>query len=358
MKLQSFFLLSSLGTVLFANSTLIQNAKDVGLRPIPSNQKALNKLIDPKGVITPQRVELGKKLYFDPRISKSALISCNTCHNLGLGGVDGLSKAIGHKWSPNPHHLNSPTVYNAVFAKRQFWDGRSPTLEDQAEGPIQAEPEMAMNHKLLAKRINSIPAYVEEFEEAYGKGVKIDLKSIAAAIATFERTLITPSRYDDFLNGDKEALRPQEKKGLQTFIDKGCITCHTDVALGGTIKPFELNKKYQFRDIGDFLTNRTVVKVPTLRNITETAPYFHNGQIWDLRKVIKEMGRVQVGYKIKGSKHDNNLSVTVKPISLTEQDVDNILSFFHSLKGRKAMIEYPQLPRSTVNTPQPITDSL
>jgi len=356
MKLLPLIILSSISVTLFASS-LAEEAKKAGLKPIPSNQKELNKLIDPKGVLTPKRIELGKRLYFDPRVSKSGLISCNWCHNLGLGGVDGVPKAIGHKWSPNPHHLNSPTVYNAVFFKKQFWNGRSDTLEDQAQGPIQAGPEMAMDHKVLAKRINSIASYVDEFKKAYGKEVKINLKSIASAIATFERTLVTPSRYDDFLNGDKKALSPSEKKGLKIFIDKGCVTCHNDIALGGAMKPFELNGKYKFRDVGDFVSNNKMIKVPTLRNITETAPYFHNGQFWDLRKVIKEMGRIQVGYKVSGEKKTNNLSVQIMPISLKETDVDNILSFFKSLKGKKPEITYPQLPESGPDTPRPVTES-
>lgn len=357
MKLLSLLLLSSISSSLVATTSLIEDAKKAGLKPIPSDKKELNKLIDPKGIVTPRRVELGKKLYFDTRISKSGLINCNWCHNLGLGGVDGVPKAIGHKWSPNPHHLNSPTVYNAVFFKKQFWNGRSDSLEDQAQGPIQAGVEMAMNHEVLAKRINSIPEYVHEFKEAYGKKIEINLKSIATAIGAFERTLVTPSRYDDFLHGDEKALNKQEQKGLKIFIDKGCVTCHNDIALGGSMKPFELNGKYKFRDVGDFIANNKIIKVPTLRNITETAPYFHNGQIWDLREVIKEMGRVQVGYKVSGKKSDDSLSVKIMPISLTEKDVDNILEFLKSLKGRKPVITYPQLPESNVNTPRPITDS-
>jgi len=125
-------------------SPLAKQAKDAGLKPIPNDKNELHKLIDnPKNPITSQKVELGKKLYFDPRLSKSNLISCNTCHNLATGGTDGVSAAIGHKWTANPHHLNSPTVYNAVFFSAQFWDGRDPDLEKQAQGPIQAGPEMA-----------------------------------------------------------------------------------------------------------------------------------------------------------------------------------------------------------------------
>ena len=171
---------------------------------IPEDNAAVMKLVDPNGnMITPQRVELGKKLYFEPRLSKSGIISCNTCHNLGLGGADGVAAAVGHKWIANPHHLNSPTVYNAVFYDKQFWDGRSHDLEDQAQGPMQAAPEMASPQELVIQRINSIPEYVEEFKEAYGKDVKIDFETITATIGIFERTLVTPAPYDDFMNGKK-----------------------------------------------------------------------------------------------------------------------------------------------------------
>ncbi len=342
-------------TILYAGvgDALIAKAKKEGLKAIPTDKKELNRLIDPNGVITPARVELGKKLYFDPRLSKSGWISCNSCHNLGLGGVDGLSTAVGHKWTENPHALNSPTVYNAVFFKRQFWNGRSDSLEDQAKGPIQATPEMAISPELLFKRVNSIPEYVAEFKKAYGKKVKIDLKKVADTIAIFERILITPSRYDKFLHGDTKALSKTEQEGLEIFIDKGCVTCHNGYALGGELKPFELNKKYKFRDVGDFLETNKVVKVPTLRNITETAPYFHNGEIWDLRDAIKEMSNVQVAYKVNDTKQTGKFSIDISPISLTNKDIDKIMVFFKALEGEKPKIEYPQLPKSTTKTPKP-----
>jgi len=343
-----------LSITLTANNTLIEKAKSLGLKAIPQDKKELAKVIDPNGVITPQRVELGKKLFFDPRLSKSSLISCNWCHNLGLGGVDGVSVAIGHTWSKNPHALNSPTVYNAVLAKRQFWDGRSPTLEDQAKGPIQAQPEMAISAEMLKDRILSIPEYVEAFQSAYDKDVKIDLDSIASTIAIFERTLVTPSRFDDFLNGDGSALDKEEQEGLEIFLDKGCVACHQGMALGGELRPFELAGKYKFRDVGDFLKKDMMVKVPTLRNITLTAPYFHNGQIWDLSEAIKEMGRIQVGYKANMNAHSSkDLNLTLMPIVFKDEEVNKVIKFFKSLDGRKPKIDYPQLPRSRSNTPQP-----
>ncbi|HEX5623529.1 MAG TPA: cytochrome c peroxidase, partial [Sulfuricurvum sp.] len=263
------------------SASLIDEAKTAGLKPIPSNAKALEKLTsNPKNPTTAAKTELGKMLYFDPRLSKSGLISCNSCHNLGLGGSDGMSSAIGHKWTSNPHHLSSPTVYNAVFYSQQFWDGRSPHLEDQAQGPIQAGPEMAAPKEHVAGVVNSIGAYVDMFQKAYGKGVKVTFEKIADTIAVFERTLVTPSRYDDFLNGNKKALTTAEQKGLKTFIDKGCATCHNDIALGGTMQAFGVAAPYKHMNVGDFKGDKNgMVRVPTLRNINQTAPYFHNGQI-------------------------------------------------------------------------------
>ncbi len=175
-------------------SDLLTDAKKAGLKPIPSDKKELNKLIDnPKNPITKEKVELGKKLYFDPRLSKSGFISCNRCHNLSEGGDDGIGAAIGHKWTANPHHLNSPTVYNSVFFNSQFWDGRDPHLEAQAQGPIQAAPEMSATPEHVVATVTSMPQYVAEFQKAYGKDVAITFEKVADTIATFERTLVTPS---------------------------------------------------------------------------------------------------------------------------------------------------------------------
>ena len=317
--------------------TLITKAKQNGMKSIPANKAELSKLIDPKGnMITPERVELGKKLYFEPRLSKSGIISCNTCHNLGLGGADGVAAAVGHKWIANPHHLNSPTVYNAVFYDKQFWDGRSHDLEDQAQGPMQAPPEMASPQELVIKRINSIPEYVNDFKAAYGENVNIDFKTITATIGIFERTLVTPSAYDDFMHGKTDALTDAQKKGMNTFIDKGCASCHNGIALGGTMQAFEVTAKYKFSNIGDFKGDKNgLVKTPTLRNITETAPYFHNGAIWSLAEAVKEMGSTQLG------------------IQISDEEASQIVDFLGALKGRKPQIVYPQLPESTLQTPQP-----
>ncbi len=337
MKFAVSVALCLMGSSMLMADSLLDKAKASGLEAIPSNSDVLLKMIDDKNdPITKSKVELGKKLYFDPRLSKSNLISCNTCHNLALGGADGVPAAIGHGWTANPHHLNSPTVLNSVFFKAQFWDGRSPHLADQAQGPVQAGPEMAAPAPLVEQRINSIPAYVTEFKKAYGNDVKIDFEKITSTIATFEKTLITPSRFDDFMNGRENALTNDEKEGLKTFIDKGCTSCHTGIALGGTMQPFQVASQYKFTNVGDFKGDKNgMVKTPTLRNISQTAPYFHNGQIWSLTEAIKEMGSVQLG------------------IEISDADASKIETFLKALDGRMPDIKYPVLPASTINTPKP-----
>ena len=316
---------------------LMDDAKTAGLVPIPSSQTELLKLIDnPKNHITDEKVELGKKLYFDPRLSKSGLISCNTCHNLGEGGDDGVGAATGHMWRHNPHHLNSPTVYNAVFFGSQFWDGRAKDLEVQAQGPTLAHPEMAATKEHIEAVVKSMPEYVTAFKKAYGDNVKISFTKVTDTIATFERTLVTPSPYDSFLNGYKEAMTPKQKEGLKTFIQVGCTSCHSGVALGGEMGAFNVTGRYKYMSTGDFKGDKNgMVKVPTLRNITQTAPYFHNGMIWNLKDAIKEMGRIQLGTKI------------------TDKQAQSIETFLGALEGKKPHMMMPLLPASTENTPKP-----
>lgn len=325
-------------SILNANA-LIDEAKNAGLVALPKDQKGVDAILKENGVEASQfslaKAELGKKLYFEPRLSKSGIISCNTCHNLGLGGTDGVAAAIGHRWSANPHHLNSPTVYNSVLNTTQFWDGRAKTLADQAKGPIEAEAEMATPAKLAVEKIASLKEYVAEFKKIYGRsGVTFD--NIADAIANFERTLITPSRFDEFLEGNAKALSKDEQKGLKLFIDKGCVACHNGVNLGGSMQAFEIAAKYKFADLGDFKGDENgMVKTPTLRNIAQTAPYFHNGGIWSLKEAIHEMGSVQLG------------------IEITDKEARSIELFLHSLTGKKPDITYPQLPVSNDKTPKP-----
>ncbi len=331
------FIVSAVVASTVMGASLLQEAKNAGLKPIPANAKELNKLTsNPKNPTTASKVELGKMLYLDPRLSKSGLVSCNTCHNLGLGGSDGMTAAIGHKWKANGSHLSSPTVYNSVFYDKQFWDGRSPHLEDQAQGPIQADVEMAAPKEHVEAVVNSIPEYVNRFKKAYGKDVKIDFEKVADTIAVFERTLVTPSRYDDFLNGNKKALNAAEQKGLKTFMDKGCASCHNGIALGGEMQAFAVIEPYKHESVGGFKGDENgMVRTPTLRNITQTAPYFHNGQIATLTEAIKEMGKIQLGMEIN------------------DAEAAEIETFLKALDGRMPTITYPMLPASTATTPKP-----
>ncbi len=327
---------TALATATLMASNLADKAAEAGLSPIPDSKSELYKLIDnPKNSITDEKVELGKKLYFDPRLSKSGLISCNTCHNLSEGGDDGLPAAVGHTWTLNPHHLGSPTVYNSVFFDAQFWDGREKDLEAQAQGPIQAAPEMAASKDHVAKTVNSIPGYVNEFKKAYGDDVKITFEKVSDTIAVFERTLVTPSAFDDFMNGSDKAMTKGQKDGLKTFIDKGCVTCHTGIAFGGKMNAFNVTATYKHNNVGDFKGDKNgMVKVPTLRNITQTAPYFHNGQIATLKEAIVEMGRIQLGVKI------------------SDKEAASIEEFLTALDGRKPALALPQLPASSASTPK------
>jgi cytochrome c peroxidase len=319
-------------------SSLVQDATNAGLKPIPASQSALLKLTDnPKNHITDAKVKLGEKLYFDPRLSRSGLISCNTCHNLGEGGDDGVGAATGHMWRHNPHHLNSPTVYNAVFFGSQFWDGRAKDLEAQAQGPTLAHPEMAATKGHIVAVVKSMPEYVTEFKQAYGDNVKITFTKVTDTIATFERTLVTPAPFDSFMHGYKEAMTPKQKEGMKTFIQIGCASCHNGVAFGGEMGAFNVTATYKYMSTGDFKGDKNgMVKVPTLRNITQTAPYFHNGMIWNLKDAIKEMGRIQLGTKI------------------SDKQATSIEAFLGSLTGKKPHMMIPMLPASTPSTPNQI----
>jgi len=306
------------------------------------------KFVDnPDNPVTPIKVELGKMLYHDPRLSKSGLFSCNTCHNIATYGMSNLPVDIGHKWALGP--VNSGTVFNAAFYKAQFWDGRAKDLEEQAKGPILALEEMAMpSEQAAVDRIKSIPEYRELFSKAFPKDKdSVTYDNIAKAIAAFERTLLTPSRFDKFLLGDKKALNKQEKKGLKLFVDIGCVSCHNGIALGGdffkmgVIKPYHSKSPSKGRyDVTKKPEDMYVFKVPTLRNIERTYPYFHDGQIWELDEAVKIMADIQLGKTLK------------------EDEVKAILAFLRSLTGKipKEALVLPVLPPSTKDTPKPSHD--
>jgi len=222
------------------------------------------------------KVELGKKLFFDPRLSLSGWISCNSCHNLSMGGSDNLVSSIGHGWAQGP--INAPTVLNSSYNLAQFWDGRAADLKEQAAGPIANPGEMASSHTLAVQVLGTIPGYVDEFAAVYGaQDISIDL--VTDAIAEFERTLVTPdSRFDLWLKGDDKAITELEREGYELFKLTGCIGCHNGAAVGGTafqkmgsFNRFETeNPAIGRQDVTGERVDRMRFKVPVLRNIELT----------------------------------------------------------------------------------------
>lgn len=314
-------------------------------KPIPSMVPAVK-----NNAVTGEKVELGKMLFMDPRLSSSHLISCNTCHNLGMGGDDNLETSIGHGWAKGPR--NAPTALNAVFNIAQFWDGRAEDLKAQAKGPVQAGVEMNNKPAMVVKTLKSIPQYVERFETAFpGEKDAVTFDNMAKAIEAFEATLITPaSRFDQYLEGNDAVMTAEEKNGLKLFMDKGCAACHAGVNLGGEgYYPFGVVEKpgsdiLPEGDKGRFAVTKTaddnyVFRAGPLRNIDLTAPYFHSGKVWDLEQAVAIMGESQLGKK------------------LNKKEVAAITSFLKTLTGEQPKIVYPILPPSTAATPKPIAMS-
>jgi cytochrome c peroxidase len=309
-------------------------------KPIPYAPPALK-----DNPMTLDKIELGKMLFFEPRLSKSSLLSCNTCHNLGFGGDDYQETSIGHGWQKGPR--NAPTVLNSVFNLAQFWDGRAADLKEQAKGPVQASVEMNSTPDRVVVVLKSMPEYTELFKKAFpGDKDPVSFDNMAKAIEAFEATLLTPdSKFDLYLKGDKNALNKDEKKGLELFINKGCADCHAGVNMGGedyyTFGVVERpDSKIVSGDKGRFSVTNTasdeyVFKSPSLRNIEYTAPYFHSGKVWSLEEAVAIMGSAQLG------------------ISLTDSDSKLITAFLKTLTGVQPKVDYPVLPPSTDATPKP-----
>ena len=299
-------------------------------------------IIEPAKITAPKKVKLGKMLFFEPRLSKSGFISCNSCHNLSLGGVDALPTSIGHNWQQGP--INSPTVLNAEYGLAQFWDGRAKDLQAQAGGPIANPGEMGYTHELAVLTVNSMPAYQEKFAAIYGKDA-VNIDNITDAIAEFEKTLVTPnSPFDLYLQGDKSAISAEVKSGYQLFKDKGCTSCHNGPAVGGTmymkmglVKPFHTKNPAQGRKaVTGNEADKFVFKVPTLRNIELTYPYFHDGATWTLEEAVNTMAEIQLGQE------------------LTAAETKEMVAFLKSLTGEQPQIVLPILPPSNANTPRPM----
>ena len=301
---------------------------------------------------TQEKADLGRMLYYDTRLSKNQDISCNTCHDLANYGVD-VREVDGKRTATSEGHKkafgdrNSPTVYNAAFHLAQFWDGRAADVEEQAKGPVLNPVEMSMaDDASVVKDLASTPGYAEPFKAAFPDDKDpITYDNVAKAIGAFERKLVTPSKFDTFIAGDASALSDAEAAGLKTFMDVGCTQCHSGALLGGNqfqklgnVKPWP-----DLKDEGRFVVTQSApdkysFKVPSLRNITETGPYLHDGSIDSLEEMVKKMAEHQLA---KGS--------------LTDEETASIITFLGTLKGDidQEYIKKPELPESGPDTPAP-----
>lgn len=289
----------------------------------------------------PAMVELGKQLFFDPRLSKSGFISCNSCHNLSMGGSDNLTSSIGDHWQQGP--INSPTVLNSSLSVAQFWDGRAANLKEQAGGPIANPGEMAFSHELAVSVIASIPGYVQSFKQVFGDPA-VDIDRITTAIAAFEEMLVTPdSRFDLWLKGDDTALDANELAGYELFKTSGCVACHNGAAVGGTtfqkmglVEPYVTDNPAEGRKgVTGKDADRFLFKVPTLRNVELTYPYFHDGGAATLEESVEIMGRLQLGR------------------TYSAEETAQIVAFLKTLTGKQPSFALPHLPPSSNATPAP-----
>ena len=298
------------------------------------------------------KVELGKMLYYDKRLSKNHDVSCNTCHDLAKWGVD-VREREGKRTDVSPGHKgqlgerNSPTVYNAALNFVQFWDGRAADVEEQAKGPVLNPVEMAMpNEAAVLKVLASIPGYKEKFKEAFPDDAKaLTYDNMGKAIGAFERTLLVPAPYDKFIEGDLAALKGDQLRGLELFLDVGCTQCHSGALLGGaqfqklgSVKPWPNLHDEGRAKVTASPIDKFVFKVPSLRNITETGPFLHNGSEPDLGNVVRLMAEHQTA---RGK--------------LKDEEVDAIVAFLGALTGEipQDKIKAPELPPSGPSTPRP-----
>jgi cytochrome c peroxidase len=276
--------------------------------------------------LTEARIRLGRKSFFEPRLSRNRDITCNTCHRLDDAGVDGRQKAIGHNGAVG--RRNTPTVFNSALHIGQFWDARVRDVETQALHPIVSPDEMALHPDDAVRRLTAIEEYRMLFAAAFPNDPEpLRFQNIGVAIGAFLRTLTTPSRFDRFLEGDTAALDEKEQQGLRTFLNRGCILCHNGVAVGGQrLQRFGVHHPYwehtgsEHIDDGRYTvtgreSERYVFKVPSLRNVTRTAPYFHDGSVARLEDAVRVMAAVQLNER------------------LSDRDVESIVRFLDTLSG-------------------------
>jgi len=314
---------------LIAISVLQVNSAAMAVEPISP--------IQPVRQINLAQVELGKKLFYDPRLSLSGHISCDSCHNLSLGGVDNLQFSIGHQWLKGG--INTPTVLNSSLNLAQFWDGRAADLKEQAKGPIANPLEMASSHVLAIQIIETIPGYVTEFKQVFGSE-KITIDRVTGAIAEFEKILITPnSRFDQWLLGNKSAITDYELAGYLIFKTSGCVACHNGPGVGGqSFQKLGIKEIYETdhpargkADITGKASDINVFKV----NIELTFPYFHDGNAKTLEEAVDTMARVQRG------------------LTFTRDENARVVAFLKTLTGDQPSFNIPTLPPSGSDTPRP-----
>jgi len=271
------------------------------------------------------KVELGKKLYFEPALSKSGHFSCNSCHNLGTWGVDNQATSIGHRWQRGGR--NAPTVLNAGFWSKQFWDGRAPLLEDQAKGPPLNSVEMAMDSETAVVARLTEAGYASEFETVFGKH-SINYDNMAKAIAAFERTLNTPDAPFDLYVQGKGDISKAAKRGMQKVADIGCTSCHSGPLFSNNaFVAFKYGSDAGLKSVTGKDKDDHVFRVQSWRNVAMTAPYFHDGKVETLSEAVQTMAKVQLG------------------TTLSHDDVADIVAFLATLTGTAPVITYPQLPR-------------
>ncbi len=327
---------------LFLFTASFASAVEVNRAMLGMFQPLMEQADNPENPITGPKVDLGRMLYYDKRLSKDNSVSCNTCHDLANFGDDGASVSTGiHKQKGG---RSAPTVYNAAIHISQFWDGRAKDVEEQAIGPITNPIEMGMpDSDYVLKVVNSIPGYVEAFKAAFpDEENPVTYENIGNAIGAFERKLLTPAPFDAFLKGDDSALSDAEKEGFNLFLTTGCSTCHNGMGVGGHFyQKLGLVKEWPTKDLGRYEatkveTDKYFFKVPSLRNITETGPYLHDGSEKTLEGVVGKMAEHQMGRK------------------LSDEDIASIITFLGSLKGEidADFIKEPTLPESGPDTPK------
>lgn len=323
-------------TVLFADDPdidLISRAAAI-FGPLPASMPSSD------NPITPEKVKLGRVLFWEPRISVDRTVSCAKCHPVGLYTVDGLRKALGNHCKENPR--NAPTLFNAASQISEHWIGNRTSVEDQAKQALVGPPSYGMpNYESVEKILRRMSGYAAMFKEAFpGEKEPVTVENFAKAVGAFERTLVTPAPFDDFMRGNAKALTDQQKRGLKTFLDTGCMTCHFSPYLGGQMyqkfgvfEPYEKFTKSQVVDEGRFAVtkgpaDKFVFKVPILRNAAETPPYFHDGSVDRLADAVMIMAKVQLAK------------------DLTREQIGDIAAFLKSLTGKipDAMIAVPVLP--------------